>query len=264
MQRHMSSSSILVVDIGNTSTSLAVYRQGRLGRSTRLASHGATAAAIRRAVRRCAGATPLDGAMIASVVPSLNRTWLRGLADRVAGPVRLVSHRLELGLPVTYPRPGTIGADRLANACGGLERYGAPLIVADFGTAVTFDVVTRRDGYVGGIIAPGLPLMFSYLHEKTAQLPLIRPARVRAAVGKSTVQAMQAGALWGYRGMVREILRELMRQPALRAARVCATGGYARWIVSGMRERIVVDQDLTLFGIGRIFDLNFGSHGKRT
>ena len=198
------------------------------------------------------------------VVPSLNRTWKRALAGRVSGPVQLVTHWLDLGLPVTYPRPDTIGADRLANACGGVERHGAPLIVADFGTAVTFDVVTRRQGYVGGIIAPGLPLMFSYLHEKTAQLPLIRPARVRGAVGKSTAQAMQAGALWGYRGMVREILRELQRQPALRTARVCATGGYARWIVSGMREKIVVDQDLTLYGIGRIFDLNFGSHGKRT
>lgn len=255
---------ILVVDIGNTSTSLAVYRQGRVGHSTRLESRGGTLAAIRRAVRRCAGGTPLGGAMIASVVPSLNRTWKRALAGRVSGPVRLVTHRLDLGLPVTYPRPDTIGADRLANACGGVERHGAPLIVADFGTAVTFDVVTRRQGYVGGIIAPGLPLMFSYLHEKTAQLPLIRPARVRGAVGKSTAQAMQAGALWGYRGMVREILRELQRQPALRTARVCATGGYARWIVSGMREKIVVDQDLTLYGIGRIFDLNFGSHGKRT
>jgi len=255
---------ILVVDIGNTSTSLAVYRKGRVGRSTRLESRDGTPAAIRLAIRRCAGGAPLGGAMIASVVPSLNGTWMRALAGRVAGPVRLVTHGLDLGLPVTYPRPGTIGADRLANACGGVERYGAPLIVADFGTAVTFDVVTRRQGYVGGIIAPGLPLMFSYLHEKTAQLPLIHPARVRVAVGKSTAQAMQAGALWGYRGMVREILRELGRQPALRAARVCATGGYARWIVSGMREKIVVDQDLTLFGIGRIFDLNFVSHGKRT
>lgn len=260
----MKPSSILVVDIGNTSTSLALYRQGRVRRVVRLDSRSSTAGNIRRAVRRSAGRTPVAGAMIASVVPELNGVWQRALSTCVNGPVHFVTQDLALGLPVTYPRPRTIGADRLANACGGVLRYGAPLIVADFGTAVTFDVVTRKQGYIGGIIGPGLPLMFSYMKEKTAQLPLIRPGRARGRVGKSTAQAMQLGAQWGYRGMVREILAELRRDPALRRARICATGGFARWVVKGLRERITIDQDLTLFGIGRIFELNVGAEGRTT
>lgn len=255
----MALSNILVVDIGNTSTSIGVYVGGRVLRHEHMASHDVTTGSILRAVKRCARRVRLDGAMIASVVPPLNPVWQRALATRVEGPVRMLTHDLELGVAVTYPRPRTIGADRLANACGGVARYGAPLIVADFGTAVTFDVITRGDGYAGGIIAPGLPLMFSYMKEKTAQLPLIRPARVRARIGKSTAQAMQLGAQWGYRGMVREVLRELRHQPALRRARVCATGGYASWIVRGLGEEIVVDPDLTLYGAGRIFELNFGA-----
>lgn len=253
----MANPRILVVDIGNTSTSLGVYQRGRVLRPVHFDSANATRAGMARAVRRAAGRVRLDGAMVASVVPRLNTAWRTTLRRHVDGPVEFVRSSLRFGIPVTYPQPATIGADRLANACGGAVRYGTPLIVADFGTAVTFDLVTRSQGYVGGIIGPGLPLMFSYMKEKTAQLPLIGPGAVRGRIGKSTKQAMQLGAQWGYRGLVREVLAELRRDPALRRARVCATGGFAHWIVRGLNESIPVDQDLTLFGLGRIFELNF-------
>ena len=203
----------------------------------------------------------VHGAVLSSVVPSVNRMWETCIRWAIPG-VRFirVQHQLNFGIPVTYPKPETIGADRLANACAAVYRYGAPVIVADFGTAVTFDVVSRKDGYVGGVIAPGLPLMFSYLYEKTALLPHIKPGPVRHRVGKSTEEAMRMGAIWGYRGLVREILRELMMDRAEKKAKVCATGGYASWVLRGSGLRIPVDSDLTLYGLGKIFELN---HDKR-
>lgn len=252
---------VLVVDVGNSSTSLGVYREGRVRRQVRFDTAETRPARIRREVRRLGRDALWRGAMIATVVPVRGPEWLNTLRPLIHGTVSLLDHRSELGLPVTYPKPDRIGPDRLANACAGVHRYGAPLVVADFGTAVTFDVVTRKGGYEGGVIGPGLPLMFSYLAEKTARLPLLVPRNVTGRIGKSTEHAMQLGARWGYRGLVREVLMELQQHPALRTARWVATGGYARWVVRGMGLPIVVVPDLTLEGVGRAFELTYGSPG---
>jgi type III pantothenate kinase len=251
---------ILVVDIGNTSTSVGCYAAGRVLRVQRIETARAASAAIRRIARAALAGRAARGAMIASVVPRVDDIWRDALEPIIGGPVAFVSHRLQLGLPLRYPRPASIGADRLANACGGADRYGAPLIVADFGTAVTFDIVTRR-GYEGGVIAPGLPLVFEYLAEKTAKLPRVREGAARGPWGRSTEQAMRLGALWGYPGLVRGILGELRRHPALREARLVLTGGHGRIVARAIEESAVVDLTLTLYGVGRIFALNFGPRG---
>src|SRR5437762_1464712 len=110
---------------------------------------------------------------------------------------------------IDYPKPQTIGPDRLANAAAVKHRFGAPAVVVDFGTAVTFDVVNRAGNYVGGIIAPGLAALTDYLHEKTALLLRITIREIKSVVGKSTEQAMLVGATHGYRGLIRTLLREL-------------------------------------------------------
>lgn len=253
---------ILVIDIGNTSTSIGLYRRGRIAASTRCPTRAAPSTIV-KALRSLRGVTGAEGAMVASVVPPVNRMWEKLLAARVDGPVGFVRHDLTLGVGVTYPNPESIGADRLANACEGRHRYGVPLIVADFGTAVTFDVLTERDGYVGGVIGAGLPLVFEYLAEKTALLPKLDARPVRSRIGRSTEEAMQIGAHWGYRGLVREITTQLLAEPALRGARLVATGGYAARVVRGLTPRYTVDADLTLRGIGRIFELNHGTGGTR-
>ena len=253
---------ILVVDVGNTSTSLGLYRAGRVVRQTRVATALTAPATLRAAVRKLGARIAWAGAMVATVVPARGPLWVRTVRPLVAGPVGLLDHRSPLGVPVTYPKPATIGPDRLANACAGVHRYGAPLIVADFGTAVTFDVITRRGGYEGGVIGPGLPLMFTYLAEKTARLPMLKPRAVAAGIGKSTEQAMQLGARWGYRGLVREVLAELHKLPALRNAKLVATGGYAPWVVRGLKLPIALAPDLTLEGIGRSFDLTHAASGE--
>jgi type III pantothenate kinase len=193
----------------------------------------------------------LDGvkfsaALIGSVVPAKARILSAFLEQ--SGPVHLLGPHSPLGIGIDYPFPEQIGADRLANAVGVLHRHGAPAIVIDFGTAVTFDVVNATPAYCGGVIAPGLGSMSGYLTRRTALLPefdLVEPA---SAIGKSTVHAMQAGAVFGYRGLVKEIISQL-RTELPGTPHIIATGGDAALIARGVPEIQAVDPDLTLDGL---------------
>lgn len=187
-----------------------------------------------------------DGSLLCSVVPEKARILRDFLASR--GPVHPLSYQSDTGLIIDYPHPAQIGADRLANAIGVAARYGVPAIVIDFGTAVTFDVVAAGPAYCGGVIAPGLGAMQDYLGKRTALLPKVDIAEPRAAIGKSTVEAMQAGAVFGYRGLVREILLRL-RAEMEGTPVIVATGGDAALIAKGLPEIQHVDPDLTLEGI---------------
>lgn len=248
---------LLVVDVGNTSTTLGLYAGGRVLKTGRVPTSLRDLATVGKRAAAFVGARHIQGVVLSSVVPAVNRLWHAVAKTRWAGADWLqISHKLELSVPITYPRPASIGQDRLANTCGAACRYGTPVIVADFGTAVTFDVISRTHGYVGGIIAPGLPLMFSYLAEKTALLPHAGPGPIRHAVGKSTIEAMRMGARWGYRGLVREIVAEIADRLHEKRVTLCATGGYAGWVLRGSGLRMKLDPDLTLFGLGRIYELN--------
>ena len=196
----------------------------------------------------------LDGveyaaAVICSVVPAkaeLLAAWLDGRC-----PVHFLNYESPLGMAIDYPNPAQIGADRLANAAGVLTRHRAPAIIIDFGTAVTFDVISAEPAYCGGVIAPGLGAMSGYLTLKTALLPEIELVEPPSAIGKSTIHAMQVGAVIGYRGLVKEILaqicKELPGQPA-----IIATGGDAALIARGVPEIQTVDTDITLDGLRQV------------
>lgn len=254
----------IVVDIGNTSTSLGLVQDGRVIRRNRLPTRSDSRAEIFAVLERLTQKRAVTGAMLCSVVPERNRLWLREMRN-VSGQIALtVNWRLKLGLRIKYPAPATIGADRLANACGAAHRHGCPVIVADFGTALTFDVVADN-AYLGGIIVPGLPLMTDYLAEKTALLPHLCLEKYRGiphdcrgmpVIGKSTRQAMAIGARLGYVGMVREIFTRLKRTLRSRSVCLCATGGYAAWALAGCDMPVRIDPDLTLLGIARIYELN--------
>jgi type III pantothenate kinase len=235
----------LVVDIGNTSTSLAVARGLKLSSVQRTPS---TEPALKLS-------TVPKRAVIASVKPGVNKCWEKFLKQQGVKDILWVNHTVNLGVPVSYPKPETIGADRLANACEAAADYGTPVVVCDFGTALTFDIVTKTEGYVGGIICPGLPLMFDYLAEKTALLPHIKPIKTTHVVGKSTEEAMRIGAHLGYLGMVKEILAQLRKELGHRT-KVCATGGFAKWVFEGWDHSVPIDQQLTLKGLARIAILN--------
>ncbi|MCF7848708.1 MAG: type III pantothenate kinase [Kiritimatiellales bacterium] len=244
--------SILVIDIGNTSTAVGFYRNGKVSKVSRCASRLKSPGAMVPMV----SAKPVDRVVIASVVPAVNANWKRVIKSAGLPDPLFVSHVLKLGVPVDYPDPCSIGADRLANAAAAAKLMGTPSVVCDFGTALTFDVLDAKRGYIGGIICPGLPLMFDYLAEKTALLPHVKPVKTKAVVGRNTTQAMQIGARLGYRGMVREILQNLKRDLGVRKLPVCCTGGYAGWIFEGWDVEALIDPKLTLRGLGIIGELN--------
>lgn len=248
----------IVVDVGNTSTCVALARSGRISRWQRVGSRDWSDRAFALAVQRAAAGVVLDGSVLSSVVPSRTGECRRVLLKVTGHRPLVVSHRLDLGVSIRYPRPATIGADRLANSAGAVARYGAPVIVADFGTALTFNVITPDGAYVGGVIAPGLPLMTDYLAERTALLPHITLGGRVDAVGRSTSGAMRIGARVGYRGMVREITRHLQAGPGLKRAALCATGGYAAWALRGSGLPFHIEADLTLFGLSCIFERHAG------
>jgi type III pantothenate kinase len=239
-------SEFLLVDISNSFTKLAPASAEAVGRPRRIPTSELGVKALHR--------FNAPTVVLSSVVPEKERFILRHFRNR---RVIRVDHRVRLGIGIDYPRPGSIGADRLANAAAAAALYGAPCVVVDFGTAVTFDILSPGGDYVGGVIAPGLAAMTDYLYQRTALLPRITLSEPAGAIGKTTRSAMLAGAVIGYRGMVREILREIRRDlGGRRAPKVVATGGYAELIASRLDAVDAVHPTLTLEGLRIIGALN--------
>jgi len=244
-----SSPLILLADIGNTHTHFGLASVERVLQARDVRTDALSKPSTPLALKRLVGNHPVCGLCLCSVVPKAT-LQMRELAAGLGLPRPLeLDHRTLRGVGIEYPRPSSIGPDRLANAVAAKVLVGAPVVVVDFGTAVTFDVVNKAGNYVGGIIAPGLAAMTEYLHEKTALLPRITIRDVQSVVGKSTVEAMRIGAVHGYRGLVRELLRELRAELNSKQLRVVATGGYAALIAKGLPEIESVFPNLTLEGL---------------
>jgi type III pantothenate kinase len=240
---------LLLLDIGNTNTHLGLANESRVLRHQDIPTTAWFDGSALRRVRRFASRAIIGGAAICSVVPRATPAAARTLSRLwKVRPLRLTSATVR-AVGINYPRPETIGPDRLANAVAVRHHFGAPAVVVDFGTAVTFDVVDRRGNYSGGIIAPGIAAMTDYLHERTALLPRIRIREVSAVIGRNTEQAMLIGAVHGYRGLIRELLRELRRELKCPRLPVVATGGYARLMAAKLPEITAVEPLLTLEGL---------------
>ena len=247
---------ILLLDIGNTHTHIGIADGRRVLKQAdipTLAWFGGGAATL---VKKFAGKNKITGAILCSVVPRATplvkkfarKTWKLETLELNPKTIR--------GVGIDYPKPNSIGPDRLANAVAAKLRFGVPVVVVDFGTAVTFDVVNAKGNYVGGIIAPGLAAMTDYLHEKTALLPKIEIREIKSAIGKSTEHAMLVGAAHGYRGLVRELIGELKRELRAEKLPVVATGGYAKLIAAKLPEISAVAPDLTLEGLRLVWRAN--------
>ena len=190
---------ILLFDIGNTNTHLGLANARRVLKQADVPTTAWRKGTAERQLVKFTGGARLEGAALCSVVPRVTPVVRRMVRRRWHLSCLELTPRTLRGVGIDYPQPQTIGPDRLANAVAARHRFGAPAVVVDFGTAVTFDVVDRAGNYVGGIITPGLTAMTDYLHEKTALLPRIRIREVRSPIGKSTEQAMLVGAVHGYR-----------------------------------------------------------------
>lgn len=240
----------LLVDISNSYVKLAFASRDRIGKPTRLPTSKLSAAAVRHILRT----RKVETIVVSSVVPTKNKS-----IAAAAGSARtlFLTPKLDLGVGIDYPTPRSIGADRLANAAAVSELYGRPAIVVDFGTAVTFDVVSAGGDYVGGVIAPGLEAMTNFLYQRTALLPKLTLREPKRAIGKTTRDAMMSGAVLGYRGLVREILLRLTAENFPRTKpRLVATGGYAQLIARRLPEIEAVHPNLTLEGLRIIANRN--------
>jgi type III pantothenate kinase len=247
---------ILLFDIGNTHMHLGLADARHVVRRADIPTAAWADGSAARLVKQFVKSAKLDGAALCSVVPRatpLVRKVVRALWK--LDTLELTPATLR-GVGIDYPQPQTIGPDRLANSVAARARFGAPVVVVDFGTAVTFDVVDARGNYAGGIIAPGLAAMTDYLHEKTALLPRIKIREVHSAVGKSTEHAMLVGAVHGYRGLIRGLVVELKRELRAKKLPVVATGGYAKLIAAKLPEISAVEPDLTLEGLRLVWEAN--------
>jgi type III pantothenate kinase len=244
-------SDYLLIDISNSFAKIAFASRERVSNPARIP----TAKLSIKVVAEFLSQRQVTKLVVSSVVPTKNSIVSKAALNKAQ--LLWLDWKLKLGLTIDYPKPESIGADRLANVAAVAKLYGCPTIVVDFGTAVTFDVVSTGRRYIGGVIAPGLEAMTNYLYQRTALLPRLTLKEPHRAVGKSTLEAMRSGIVFGYRGLVREILAQIKaEQFARRKIAVVATGGYAQLIASQMPEVAVVHPHLTLEGLRIVGNLN--------
>jgi type III pantothenate kinase len=244
-------SDYLVIDVSNSYAKLAFASRERVSNPARIPTSELSSSVVAEFLRR----RQVKKVVVSSVVPTKNSAISKAAHNKAQ--LLWLDRKLKLGITIDYPKPESIGADRLANAAAVAGLYGCPAIVVDFGTAVTFDVVSEKRSYIGGVIAPGLEAMTNFLYQRTALLPRLSLKEPQHAVGKSTVEAMRSGAIFGYRGMVREILGRIKtEQFSRKKVVVVATGGYARLVTSQLREVEVIHPHLTLEGLRIVGNLN--------
>jgi len=238
----------LLIDISNSFTKLAFATRQRISRASKIPTEKFGASLLRHTLR----GRNVDFVVVSSVVPRKNPA-VRAVAKKILW----VTPQIKLGVGIDYPNPKTIGADRLANAVAVAALYGSPAIVVDFGTAVTFDIVSADRKYIGGVIAPGLEAMTNFLYQRTALLPKLSLKEPQSAVGRSTMEAMRSGAVIGYRGLVREIIVRIKEERFAREkVHVIATGGYAELIARRLDAIDSVRPNLTLEGLRIVANLN--------
>ncbi len=244
-------SDYLLIDISNSYAKFAFSSKRRVSTPVRIVTGELSTNVVAEFLQK----RQVTRVVVSSVVPAKNPAISKAAHNKVK--MLWLDWKLKLGVAIDYPKPQSIGADRLANAAAVADLYGCPAIVVDFGTAVTFDVVSERRSYVGGVIAPGLEAMTNFLYQRTALLPRLSLKEPKRAVGKSTIEAMRSGAVFGYRGLVREILaRVRAEQFPRKKVVVVATGGYAPLIAEGLPEVSVIHPHLTLEGLRIVGNLN--------
>lgn len=254
---------LLVIDIGNTNTSLGVYDDDKLVAHWRLTTarsrtvdewgvHARNLFALASLDFKS-----IDAIAIASVVPPLNFT-LKQMAERYFELTPLfIDHTVDSGLPILYEPPSEVGADRIVDAVAAIKKYGAPCIVVDFGTATTFDAINSQGEYLGGVITPGISISSEALFQRTAKLPRVEIKRPENVIGSTTVEAMQSGLYHGYVGLVDGILRKMIDELG-GTPKVIATGGLAPLIAKGSEFIEEVDETLTLEGMRLVYERQQG------
>ena len=250
---------LLVIDVGNTNTSLGVYRGEELIAHWRLTTNPARTVdeygVHARNLFELAQVDfkAIDAIAIASVVPPLNYTLKRmGEVYFQLTPL-FIDETTDTGLRILYEPASDVGSDRIVDAVAAIEKYGSPCIVVDFGTATTFNAINSKGEYVGGVITPGIMISSEALFARTAKLPRVDIKRPSRVIGSSTVTAMQSGLYYGFVGLVDGVLEKMIEEIGSQP-RVIATGGLAPLIATGSKFIELVDETLTLEGLRLVYE----------
>ena len=249
---------LLVIDVGNSNTSLGVYREDELIAHWRLTTKPARTVdeygVHSRNLFELAHLDfkAIDAIAIASVVPPLNYTLKRMAEVYFQITPLFIDHATDTGLRILYEPAADVGADRIVDAVAAITKYGAPCVVVDFGTATTFNAINAAGEYMGGAITPGIMISSEALFARTAKLPRVDIKRPHKVIGSSTVEAMQSGLYYGYAGLVDGVLEKMIEEIGSKP-RVIATGGLAQLIATGSKFIELVDDTLTLEGLRLVY-----------
>lgn len=252
---------LLTVDIGNTNIFLGVFEGENLLKDWRIRTvEGKTSDEYGIIIKKLLAEdeidfTAIDKAIIASVVPSLEDTLKATVTKYFKITPLVVGAGIKTGIPILTDNPKEVGADRIVNAVGAFGKHKKELIIIDFGTAITFDYVTKSGEYKGGLIAPGMGISTDALFQKTAKLPRVEVEKPKNIIGKNTVESLKSGIFYGYLSMIEGIINRISSETKSKPF-VIATGGHAE-IIKGESHIIdEVDPLLTLKGLKIIFELN--------
>ena len=253
---------LLAIDVGNTNIKYGVWKEDELLASFRVSSRISRTAdeygsvLVNLLANSGIKKADIDGIIVSSVIPTLNYTichmceYFFGILPLMVGP------GIKTGLNIKVENSKEVGADRIVNNVAAYKKYGGPIIVIDFGTATTFNVIDKDGAFIGGVIAPGIKTALSGLVSSTAQLPMIELVPPKHAIAKNTETNMQAGIIFGFSGLVDNIVGKIKKELKDDNVKVVATGGLGEIIAKETKCIEVVDRTLTLFGLKTIYDLN--------
>ena len=247
---------LLAVDVGNTQTALGLYAGTELQDHWRLTTErSSTADELGVVVGGLLDLETVDGICLASTVPVLVREWDALAAKWAQARLLVVGPGVKTGIPIRYDDPREVGPDRIANSVAAKARYGAPVVVVDFGTSTNFDVVSPEGEYVGGVIAPGIEISMDALFARAARLVKVDYAAPSSVIGKTTVQGLQSGLVYGFAGQVDGIVARVRTELGVDAPAI-ATGGLADLVAPHSSTIECVDPFLTLEGLRLVWELN--------
>jgi type III pantothenate kinase len=250
---------LLVTDVGNTNITFGLFEEEKIRAHWRLSSGVARTEdetwILMKMLMESEGFSPsqLNGFALSSVVPNITPLFERVVANRLKVPMVNVTADLDTGIKILYENPQHVGADRICNAVAGFAHYGGPLVVVDFGTATTFDIVTANAEYLGGIIAPGPETTAEILHRAAAKLPKVELRFPPELIGRNTETSIQSGLMYGGVEMIEGLNRRL-KEALGPKTRIIATGGLAPVFMGYLKTVEAIEPSLTLEGLRIIFD----------
>lgn len=252
---------LLVIDIGNTNTSIGVFEKDKLINTFSLSSdikktqdeYGISLLSI---LNHGNLTSKIKGAMVSSVVPQLCETFKNAIKKYLNIEAISLSYKSKMPIKLALTNNKEIGADRIANATAAVIKYQLPAIVIDFGTATTFDIVDKDSNFIGGIIAPGLKIQANALSQFTSKLPKVKIEAPKNSIGKDTISAMMSGIVLGHKCMIEGMIKKCENELGQKAT-IIATGGYSSVLFDNIDNTLNhIDKELTLFGLKELYYLN--------